>query len=81
MKSDTKTEIPEMPEMIPLKQYKFGEELLSSKEMAEILQYGIKKIDKKLKSTSDARKIKKLKDKKRLFLLYMLNEDIKQFLK
>ena len=55
---------------------------MTSEEMAETLQYAITKINNELQSTSDAKKIKYLQDKKRKFLLWVhYNPDIKQFMK
>jgi hypothetical protein len=75
------SEVPETP-VIQSKIYTIKGEQMSSEEMAEVLQFGIDKINKKLLSTSDVKIIKKLNDKKRKFLLWVhYNPDIKQFMK
>lgn len=75
------SEIPEIPE-IPSKIYTIKGETVTSEEMAEVLQFGIDKINNKLQSTSDAKIIKKLNDKKHKFLMWIhYNPDIKQFVK
>lgn len=82
------TEMPEIPiaepeeQFLPSKTYnlKDGSEL-SSQEMAEVLKFGINKINGELKSTANTRKIKKLQDKKRTFLMWIINNpDIKQYI-
>jgi len=50
--------------------------------MAEIIEFGINKINKQLQSVTNVKEIKKLKDKKRVLLLMVYsNPDIKQFMK
>lgn len=65
----------------PMKSYtsKKGESL-NSKEFAELLVFSINKINKEITKTKDSKKHKELQDKKRRFLLYTYNEDIKQFI-
>ena len=68
------TEVPEAPEMPVLLQskiYTLKGETMTSEEMAEVLQYAITKINNQLQSTSDAKTIKKLNDKKRTFLKWI----------
>lgn len=75
-------EMPEKPVLLPSKIYTIKGEQMSSKEMAEVLQFGINKINAELKSTADVNKIKKLQDKKRVFLMLVhYNPDIKQYIK
>lgn len=81
MKSEIKTEMPEIPEMIPEKEYIFGTETVTSSEMATIIRYGVQKIDRELKIEKNPKKVKKLKDRKRLLNLYVFNDDINQFLR
>jgi len=72
----------EEPVLIQSKVYTLKGETLTSEEMAETLQYAITKINNELQSTSDAKKIKYLQDKKRKFLLWIhYNPNIKQFMK
>ncbi len=59
---------PEMPMLLTSKVYTLKDETITSEEMDETLQYAITKINNPLQSTSDAKTIKKLNDKKRTFL-------------
>lgn len=79
--SKKKYTLPDLPEELtyPEKEYIFGNEILTSRELAEICVFAINKINKELKKTIDGRNRKKLTDKKRLYLMYLMNEDIKQF--
>jgi transcription initiation factor IIE alpha subunit len=75
-------EVTEESLLLPSKVYTLKGETMTSAEMAEVLQYAITKINHELQSTSDAKKIKYLQDKKRKFLLWVhYNPDIKQFMK
>jgi transcription initiation factor IIE alpha subunit len=75
-------EVIEESVLLPSKVYTLKGETMTSEEMAETLQYAITKINNQLQSTSDAKIIKKLNDKKRKFLLWVhYNPDIKQFMK
>jgi transcription initiation factor IIE alpha subunit len=68
--------------VLPSKVYDLKGETMTSEEMAETLQYAITKINNQLQSTSDAKIIKKLNDKKRTFLMWIhYNPDIKQYVK
>ena len=62
---------PEMPMLLTSKVYTLKGETITSEEMAETLQYAITKINNQLQSTSDAKTIKKLNDKKRTFLKWI----------
>jgi len=80
-------EVPELPEkaevhLLPSKNYTTKQGIISSQEMAEVLRYGIKHMKNELNTTTDAKKIKVLKDKLRAITLYVAqHDDIKQFMK
>lgn len=82
MSEEKKYIVAELPEELefPEKLYSFGDYTLTSREMAEIVVFAINKINKEMKTTNDARKLKQLQDKKRFYLLYSYNDDIKQFI-
>jgi len=79
-------EVPELPEkpevpVLPSKNYTTKQGIISSQEMAEVLQYGIKHMNNELNTTTDAKKIKVLKDKLRAIKLYVAqHDDVKQYI-
>lgn len=61
-------------------QTKSGDNLTSA-EMAETMQFGIEQLNNQIKATSDAKKIKKLQDKKRIVLMWIhYHPDVKQYI-
>lgn len=78
-----KPDAPEKPVLLPSKIYTSSNgETLPSEEMAELIEFGINKINKQLQSVTNVKEIKKLKDKKRVLLVTVYyNPDIKQFMK
>ena len=57
-------------------------ETLTSQEYAETLKEAIEYANNQLKSTTDARKIKKLKDKVRAIKIFISqHDDVRQFMK
>jgi hypothetical protein len=77
MKSETKIELKNEGGMYTLR----SGETLSCHEMAGVLIQAIEHYNNQIQSTSDARKIKKLKDKVRNIKLYVAqHDDIKQYM-
>jgi len=64
----------------PEKVYNISGEDISSRELAEIVVNILNKINREIQTTYDKFKVKALQDKKRFYIMYTMNEDIKQFI-
>ena len=77
MKTEAKTELKNECGLYTTK----GGEILNSKQMAETLKDAIELYNNQIKTTNDARKIKKLKDKLRSIKLWIAShDDVRNFI-